>query len=159
MLRGGGLAVEADWPAVEHEVDSFAAERDLVGTLRADVRDIVDVAGLEDPGHIEVALAPEWKYRAHRLAREADPDAALVGMLMDDPEVGSHGEAARTYAESLQTRIRELEPELDAGTERAILERAAWLLEDEFGAAVTVGEAEGEMAEKAEPGRPAIHIS
>ena len=160
MLRGGGLAVEADWPAVEHEVESFAAERDLVGTLRADVRDIVDVAGLENPEHIEVALAPEWKYRAHRLAREADPDAAVVGLLMDDEAVGRHGEAARTYAGVLQERARELEPALDADTERDVLERAAWLLDDEFGADVTVRRAEdGEMARKAEPGKPAIHIS
>jgi leucyl-tRNA synthetase len=160
MLRGGGLAVEADWPAVEHEVESFAAERDLVGTLRADVRDIVDVAGLEDPEHIEVALAPEWKYRAHRLAREADPDAAVVGLLMNDEAVGRHGEAAQTYAEDLQERARELEPALDADTEREVLERAAWLLDDEFGADVTVRRAEdGEMARKAEPGKPAIHIS
>jgi leucyl-tRNA synthetase len=158
-LRGGGLVVDADWPAADAGIDSYAAERSLVRKLRADVRDIFEVADVGGAEQIEVAVAPAWKHRAHRLAREADPDAALVGMLMDDPEVGSHGEAARTYAESLQTRIRELEPELDAGTERAILERAAWLLEDEFGAAVTVGEAEGEMAEKAEPGRPAIHIS
>ncbi|MEF8887276.1 MAG: leucine--tRNA ligase [Haloarculaceae archaeon] len=160
MLRGGGLAVEADWPAVEHDIDSFAAERGLVGTLRADVRDIVDVAGLEDPEHIEVALAPEWKYRAHRLAREADPDAAIVGLLMNDEAVGRHGEAAQAYAEDLQTRARELEPALDADTEREVLDRAAWLLDDEFGADVTVRRAEdGEMARKAEPGKPAIHIS
>ena len=160
MLRGGGLVVEADWPSLETDVDSYAAERDLVRTLRADVRDIVDVAGLEDPDHIEVALAPAWKYRAHRLAREADPDAAIVGLLMDDEEVGSHGEPARAYAEELQRRARELEPALDADTERDVLERAAWLLRDEFGAEVTVHRAEdGGMAEKAEPGKPAIHIS
>jgi leucyl-tRNA synthetase len=160
MLRGGGLVVEADWPSLETDVDSYAAERDLVRTLRADVRDIVDVAGLEDPDHIEVALAPAWKYRAHRLAREAAPDAAIVGLLMDDEEVGSHGEPARAYAEELQRRARELEPALDADTERDVLERAAWLLRDEFGAEVTVHRAEdGGMAEKAEPGKPAIHIS
>ena len=160
MLRGGGLAVAADWPTVEHDVDSFAAERDLVRTLRADVRDIVGVAGLADPEHIEVALAPEWKYRAHRLAREADPDAAVVGLLMNDGAVRRHGEAAQTYAEDLQGRARELEPTLAADTERAVLERAAWLLDDEFGADVTVRRAEdGEMARKAEPGKPAIYIS
>jgi leucyl-tRNA synthetase len=158
-LRGDGLAVEADWPEPTTDASDHAAERDLVRTLRADVREIFDVADIDDAGRIEVAVAPEWKYRARRLAREADPGEAIVGKLIDDETVGSEGQAARAYAEDLQARHQELEPALGPDTELAVLERAAWLLRDEFGATVTVERAtDGETAQKATPGKPAIHV-
>jgi leucyl-tRNA synthetase len=158
-LRGDGLAVEADWPEPATDASDHAAERDLVRTLRADVREIFDVADIDDAERIEVIVVPEWKYRARRLAREADSGEAIVGTLMDDEVVGSEGRAAQVYAEDLQTRHQELEPALGPDTELRVLERAAWLLRDEFGATVAVERATGgEMARKATPGKPAIHI-
>ncbi|MFB6297150.1 MAG: leucine--tRNA ligase [Salinirussus sp.] len=158
-LRGQGLVVEASWPVPETDVSDYAAERNLVRRLREDVREIVDVAGIDDAERIEVAVAPAWKHRARRLAREADPDEAIVGRLLDDDEIGRHGAAARAYAENLQDRRRGLEPTLAPEAELGTLRRAAWLLRDEFDAAVTVERAEeGPQARKATPGKPAIHI-
>ncbi|MEF8837951.1 MAG: leucine--tRNA ligase [Haloarculaceae archaeon] len=160
-LRGSGLVVDADWPEPEADVDRYGLERGLVRSLRADVRDIFDVADIEDAGTIEVAVAPKWKFEAYEIARSADPDAAVVGQVMRTEAIQVHGEAAQDYAEDLQARQQQLEPVLDRDEEVAELERAAWLLAEEFDAAVEVRRAdpEDDLAGTARPGKPAIHVS
>ncbi|MEF8784661.1 MAG: leucine--tRNA ligase [Haloarculaceae archaeon] len=160
MLRGDGLVAHADWPEPEHPVDAYDIERRLVRNLRADVRDIFDVAGIDDAEEIEVVVAPEWKYRAYDIARAADESDALVGKIMTDEEIQAHGSQAQSYAEDLQSRRKQLEPTLSRDEEFDLLDRAAWLLRDEFGAAVSVrqAEADDERASKARPGKPAVHI-
>jgi leucyl-tRNA synthetase len=161
MLRGDGLAAHADWPEPEFPVDAYDIERELVRTLRADVRDIFEVANIDDAEEIEVVVAPEWKYEAYRIARDADEGEALVGKIMSDETVQSHGDGAQQYAEDLDQRRQQLEPTPSRDEEYDLLSRAAWLLRDEFDAAVTVRRAESgeERASKARPGKPAVHIS
>jgi len=159
-LRGGGLVAAADWPTPDRPADDFATERRLVGRLRGDVREIVEVAGIADPEVIEVAVAPGWKYEAYEIARTAEPGAAIVGEIMGTDSIAAHGEDAQSYAEDLQADGEQLAPILDQETERTVLEDAAWLLVDEFGADVDVhvAEADSALAAKARPGKPAIHI-
>ncbi|MFB6205602.1 MAG: hypothetical protein ABEJ05_03610, partial [Haloglomus sp.] len=67
---------------------------------------------------------------------------------------------AADYAKELAGRGH-VEEFLAPERERAALERAAWLIEREFDAAVTVvsaDDAPDDLAEKAAPGRPAIDI-
>jgi leucyl-tRNA synthetase len=158
MLRGEGIVAHADWPEPERDVDDYDVERRLVRTLREDVRDIFDVAGIEDAEEIEITVALDWKYRAHEIARSADEGEALVGRILDDDGVPA-GEAAQSYAEQLLGRRQELERLLDPEAEYELIDRAAWLLREEFDADVTVRRAgEGEAAKKARPGKPAVHI-
>jgi len=158
LLRGEGLVAHADWPTPERDVADYDVERRLVRTLRADVRDIFDVAGIEDADEIEITVAPDWMYRAHEVARSADEGDALVGQILEDDAVPA-GEDAQAYAEELLERRQELERMLDADAEYGLLDRAAWLLSDEFDAAVTVRRADGDdTGEKARPGKPAVHI-
>jgi leucyl-tRNA synthetase len=161
MLRGDGLVAHADWPDPEHPVDSYDIQRRLVRNLRADVRDIFDVANIDDAEEIEVVVAPEWKYRAYNIARTADKGDALVGEIMTDEEIQSHGSTAQSYAEELDERRQQLAPTLARDEEYDLLSRSAWLLRDEFDAEVTVRRAEGDedRASKARPGKPAVHIS
>ncbi|MFB6281560.1 MAG: leucine--tRNA ligase [Haloferacaceae archaeon] len=161
LLGEEGLAATADWPEPLRPAGDYRIERRVVRETRADVRQIVDAAGIADPERIELAVAPDWKYRAYERARAADPDAAVVGRVMDDEAVREGGDAAADYAADLAERHPGLEPVVGGERERDLLERAAWLFEDEFGAEVTVRRADagGEMADAAEPGRPAIHIS
>ncbi|WP_136716989.1 leucine--tRNA ligase [Halorientalis salina] len=160
-LGEDGLAAEADWPTPLHDVDDYRVERGLIRRTLDDVRDITDVVDIEDPEAIEIVVAQNWKYRAYDIAREADAETAVVGEIMDDDVVGEHGEAAADFAADLQERQAELEPTMDAERELEILEQAAWLFEDEFGAAVTVRTATDgdDLAAKAKPNKPAIHIS
>ncbi|WP_276253895.1 leucine--tRNA ligase [Halomontanus rarus] len=69
-LRGEGLVVQADWPEPEEAVADARLERRLVDRTIDDVRDITTVVDIDDPERIELVVAPEWKYRAHELARE-----------------------------------------------------------------------------------------
>ncbi|MFB6165238.1 MAG: leucine--tRNA ligase [Haloarculaceae archaeon] len=161
LLGEAGLVAAAEWPAPLREVPAYRAERQLVRRTLDDVRDITDVVDIDDPQEIEIVVAADWKYRAYELAREADPDTAIVGEIMADEAVRAHGDAAADYAAALQERQAELEPALDPDRERDLLEQAAWLFADEFGADVTVRGADGDgaLARKAEPNKPAIHIS
>ncbi|AQL42721.1 leucine--tRNA ligase [Halorientalis sp. IM1011] len=160
LLGEEGLAASADWPTALHDVEDFRIERELVRTTLDDVRDITDVVDIDDPEGIEIVVAQDWKYRAYEVARAADDTTAVVGEIMDDESVREHGDAAADFAASLGERSAELEPTMAPDREREILEQAAWLFEEEFGAAVTVRQAEDgdDLATNAEPNRPAIHI-
>ena len=160
MLRGDGIVAHADWPEPTHDSDDFRIERTLVRSLRADVRDIFEVANIDDAEEIELAVAPQWTFDAYEMARAADEGTALVGEIMTEPAIQQHGSTAQSYAEELDERRQQLEPVLDREAEYELLKRAAWLLEDEFGTTVTVrrGEPGDELAASARPGKPAIHI-
>jgi leucyl-tRNA synthetase len=160
ILRGGGIVAHADWPEPERDASEFSIERSLVRSLRADVRDIFEVANIEDAEEIELVVAPTWKFDAYAIARDADQSAALVGEIMSDESIQQQGSTAQSYAEELDQQRQQLEPVLNRDEEYELLDRAAWLLEDEFGATVSVrrGEPGGELSQKAKPGKPAVHI-
>jgi leucyl-tRNA synthetase len=157
-----GLVAEANWPEPLQESSAYRAERELVRQTLDDVRGITDVVGIDTPETIELVVAQPWKYRAYEVARAADPDEAVVGQVMADDEVRTHGEAAAEYAAEIADRKPGLEPVLDSERELGLFERAAWLFEEEFGAAVVVraatDAADDDLARKAKPGKPAIHI-
>ncbi len=162
-LRGDGLVVEADWPEPESDVSDAQRERRLVETTLEDVRDIVDVAEIEAPERIELVVAEPWKYRAGEIVAatpdEGSSEDAVERLLADDAIEGAE-DAVSTFVSDLTQRRGEMDPITDGAHERTLLERSRWLLEDEFGADVTVTQATGtsELAEKAKPGKPAIHI-
>jgi len=157
-LGDGGLLTETDWPQTEGP-DRYENERRLVENTREDVREIRDVAGIEDPETVRVVVAPEWKHRALRLAIEADDD--IMGTVMSEDEIRRHGDEAAEYGQFLQKNHRSLSTELGTEREKKALERARWLFEKEFDAEVIVErteESEIERASKARPGKPAIEI-
>jgi len=158
LLDRDGLLAEAEWPAAEPPADYEIAQR-LVENTREDVRDIVDVADIEDPQSITVAVAPAWKHRAIEIATNADGD--VVGAVMSDEELRQKGNEAADFAKDLAGEVEAIDEHLSPDEELAALDRAAWLLRDEFGADVEILHAEDaadDLASASEPGRPAIHI-
>jgi leucyl-tRNA synthetase len=151
----------ARWPEALRDVSEYRIERELVRRTLGDVRDITDVVDIDDPDEIEVVVAQDWKYEAYEIARQADPDSAIVGEIMADDDVAAHGDAVAEYAGELAANGAGLEPIVDGERELQVLEQAAWLFTEEFGAEVSVRRAsEGDdLAEKARPNKPAIHIS
>ncbi|WP_435064526.1 leucine--tRNA ligase [Halobaculum sp. EA56] len=154
------LLVDAEWPTADADTGTVEMRRQLVENTREDVRNIVDVANIEDPERVDVVVAPEWKHEALEIAVDSDADN-LVGELMRNPEIQRHGSDASDYAKDLQAEREALRPALSPEREREALEAAAWLVEREFDAPVRVlraEEADDDVAGKAEPGRPAIDI-
>ncbi|SEV99216.1 leucine--tRNA ligase [Natrinema salifodinae] len=191
-LRGEGLVVEADWPVPEGDASDYRLERALVDRTLEDVRDIVDVAAIDEPERIDLVVAPDWKYRAAELVREraaddgddgggdeaatadVDVDSIVDQVLETDAADGvDRGTITAVVGDLVDSDGgREAGQAFPADRERELLERAAWLVTDEFGATVTVRRAgvdigaatdadvDGDdLAAKARPGKPAIHIS
>ena len=159
-LGGRGLMAAADWPRPLRPRPDYARERSLVDRVRNDVREIIAVAGIADPSHIELTVAATWKYEAHECAREAT-DADEFRSIANEQEWFGESDEKNAYLGSLAGRLAQLEPVLPADREAAILERASWLLDDEFDVTVDIiREDELDTIEsEAAPGRPGITIS
>ncbi|AEH35799.1 leucine--tRNA ligase [Halopiger xanaduensis] len=154
------FVVDAAWPTATVDRDRVEKRRRLVENTREDVRDIIEVAGIEDPQAIDVVVAPDWKYDALEIAIESDADN-LIGELMQESHIREQGDAAADYGQDLQAEREALSMTLDPEEEHEALEAAAWLLEREFDAPVRVlraDEADESVLKNAEPGRPAIEI-
>jgi len=162
LLRADGLVVEADWPETNTDgpAEDWAAERRLVDDTLADVREIVDVVDIDDPEHVELVVAQDWKYRAYEIAQAAGRDEPIVGNIRADEAVPDTDDAA-AFAGELARDGQGLEPVVDGDRALTLLADARWLLDDEFGANVTVRRAADgdELAEKATPRKPAIHVN
>jgi len=160
LLDESGLAAAADWPNPLRPAGDHQLERQLVRSTREDVREILDVVDIDAPESIELVVAQDWKYAAYERARETDPGASLVDEVLGSDAV-PRSEATADFVADLDERRAGLEPVVDGDRERELLEAAAWLLEDEFDAAVTVRRAEDgeDLADRARPNRPAIYIS
>ncbi|XGI84099.1 leucine--tRNA ligase [Halorutilales archaeon Cl-col2-1] len=159
-LGGEGLVAEADWPSAEVP-DDYALEERLIENTREDVREISEVAGIEDPEEIRIITAPGWKYDALQIALDLDSDADVIGRIMSEDEIRRHGDAAASYGQYLQKNQMKLEDELPPEREAEALERARWLFVKEFDAEIRIqnaDESDSERADKARPGKPAIEI-
>ncbi len=159
-LGNDGFVVDAAWPTAEVDREYVEKRRRLVANTREDIRDIVDVAGIDDPQAIDIVVAPNWKYDALELAIESDADN-LIGELMQESHIREQGDAAASYGQALQAEREALTMTLGPDAEHAALESAAWLIEREFDAPVRVihaDEADEGVLKNAEPGRPAIEI-
>jgi len=160
-LGNDGFVAEAEWPDADVDRETVEQRRNLVENTREDVRQIVDVAGIEDPERIDVVVTPEWKYDALEIAVESDADN-LISELMQNGEIRDQGDAAASYGQDLQEEREALSKTLAPDAEYEALEAAAWLVEREFDAPVRVVRAEDaadDVVSKAEPGRPAIDIA
>jgi leucyl-tRNA synthetase len=156
-----GFIVDASWPEADADRETIEKRRRLVENTREDVRQIIDVAGIDDPEQIDIVVTPEWKHEALNVAIESDAPN-VIPALMERESIKRHGDDAASYGQQLQENRKALQRTLDPETERKALESAAWLIEREFDAEVRVlsaDETSEEMASEAEPSRPAIDIT
>lgn len=151
---------ETTWPAPEHAMEDYELARRLVEETRGDIRQIIEVTGIDAPEHIEIVVAPEWKHRALEIAIESD-GANVIREIMADDSVRTHGEIAVEYATDLQSDQQTFSRTLPPEREFEALSRAAWLIHHEFDAdlqVVRAVDADEKLIRTARPGRPAIRI-
>ncbi|WP_135536686.1 leucine--tRNA ligase [Halostella pelagica] len=159
-LGGDGFVAEAEWPSADVDRETAEKRRQLVENTREDVRQIVEVAGIENPERIDIVVTPEWKFDALGIAVESDADN-LISELMGESHIREQGDAAASYGQDLQAEREALSMTLAPEDEYESLVAAAWLVEREFDASARVvraDEADDDVANTAEPGRPAIDI-
>jgi leucyl-tRNA synthetase len=111
MLGNDGFVAEAEWPTFDGDLEGVELERQLIDEVRDDVRQIADVADIEDPEHIELAVAPEWKFEAHEIARTSESDN-VIQEIMQREELRSRGEAVSSYGQDLQEERQSLTRQL-----------------------------------------------
>lgn len=159
-LDGRGLVAEAPWPEPLRDRPAYERERALIDRVRSDVREIINVAKLDDPRQVTVTVAAEWKYAAHEAARAA-ADREEVFSLAREEGILPDSDEREEFLAGLAARHTELGPRFDGRLERELLEQAAWLLTDEFGVTVTVKREDpvDEPDPEAAPGRPGIEIA
>ncbi|QZA89649.1 leucine--tRNA ligase [Salinarchaeum sp. IM2453] len=160
-LRGGGLVVNSDWPTSVRNIDQYDVERSLIQSTLADVREIIDVVNITDLESIDIAVAEDWKYEAHELARTSGRDEAIVGTILDADTITADRERLAEYASELEQSHPGLDRVLPPDREKKILSQAAWLLDDEFDVDISVDQAtkNSDLSARANPGKPAIRIN
>ena len=154
-LGEDGLVAAADWPEPLRDIPSYDRERAMIKRLRDDVREIITVAGIEDPSTVRVTVAADWKYSLYELAYD-----------LDDPDELAHSAKAGGFdAPSQQALIGELasqighiEAVIPAEREMALIDRASWLLDDEFDVSVSIEQEPVAGDSDARPNRPALAI-
>ena len=159
-LGEDGFILNAAWPETDADRETVEKRQRLVENTREDVRQIIDVAGIDDPERIDIAVTPAWKHDALNIAIDSDAPN-VIGELMQRDEIKRHGQDAASYGQDLQENREALQRTLDPETELSSLRAAAWLIEREFDAEVRVlaaEDADESVASKAEPSRPAINI-
>ena len=152
-LRGDGLVVTADWPRAT--VEGYRLERQFVETVADDVRDIVETAAISDPERIELTVAPAWAYDALEALQDGRED--VVDRVLERTDAPR--DAVAELVGTLAAEPAGVSSPGDQDREVALLERASWLLVDEFDAAVTVEREPADADTAARPGRPAIDIA
>ena len=72
------LLAEADWPTGEQPADC-EIERRVVADTCEDVRDVIQMARIEDPARITLTVVPAWKFEAHEVADDDRRSEAVPG--------------------------------------------------------------------------------
>jgi leucyl-tRNA synthetase len=161
LLDGEGMVATDDWPAVTPDGTRNDLARRLVVRTREDVRDIVDVAGV-DPGEIVVTVAPAWMHDVRERAVEAaEAGEDVVPAVMQDETLREAGEDVAGYAKELAGETRALGDVLPPAEAAEVLAGASWLLADVFDADARderPGDAPAERLADARPGRPGIDV-
>ncbi|WP_248908777.1 leucine--tRNA ligase [Halocatena marina] len=154
------FGVESDWPEPKHDIEDYQLSRRIVEKTREDIRQIIEGAGIDDPASIEIVVTPDWKFRAREIAVETD-EANVIREIVTDETVRVNKTAAAKYAKELQSERRSLSRTLSPDREFEALNRAVWLVRQEFNADVQVvraTDADETLSQTARPGRPAIRI-
>ena len=167
-LGGEGLASFAAWPVANEKLMDEKAElaEELLARTVEDIESILKLIQMK-PKAITIALAPAWKQQIFTTIAKAADKNTVVKEIMKDEGMRKRGKAATDAAKQITTLIHRLPPYVveplvrEPIDEKAVFTSAKGFLEQEFGVAIHIADAEGAGHAKAAtalPFKPAIVI-
>ncbi len=164
-LDKDGFVAESSWPEVDESLIDEEAEaaQELVNDVRDDIKEVLDLAGIENPEKINLYVAEDWKFELFTKVKELMKDTRDAGDIMDElmqTSLRKHGQEISKLVPNLVKNPSKL-PETVLTKEKEVerLNEEVDDLEEEFDCDVEVGlteESNDSKAGKALPGKPAI---
>ncbi|NMB78153.1 MAG: leucine--tRNA ligase, partial [Methanomicrobiales archaeon] len=167
-MGGEGLVSFAPWPVADKQLMDEKAElaEELLLRTVEDIESILKLIQMK-PRAITIALAPAWKKDVFNTIAKASDKNTVVKEIMKDESMRKRGKEATDAAKQITTLIHRLPPYVveplvrEPINERAIFEAAKGFLEQEFGVAIHIEDAEAAGHAKAAmalPFKPSIII-
>jgi len=163
-----GFICKAGWPKPDFSKISAKAKQseELVKNTINDIKQIKELTGISNPKKINIYIAPQWKWKAMRIAVEAcakKPDyGALIKALMSDSEIRAKGKLVEAFAKQAFKVAKDFKLEQSIN-ELELFSSNKDFFVAEFGCNVEIimpkeDEETSAKSAKAFPGKPAILV-
>ncbi|MDO8480653.1 MAG: leucine--tRNA ligase [Nanoarchaeota archaeon] len=169
LLGREGLCSLASWPAFdESKIDLEAeAQEAMLDAVAGDIRRVLDLTKMAQPGKITLIVSPVWKYKLYGLLKQEMEKTRdmkqLISVCMDEKELRTHGQdIMKVIPAMVKEPARMPETLLTQGQELALLKSGAEHLLGLFKAKIIVesaDESKEAKAKSASPSKPAIVIA
>lgn len=169
MAGQKGLVSSAEWPKYDETMIDKKAEleAEFVASVKKDVAEIKMLAKIESPKKICIYVAPEWKWRALEIVRQAcgeKPDfGAAMKAVMADSEIRGKGKEAEHLAKSVVKKLADYKDTIKID-EFSVIGNYLGNLKGEFSCEINLQKADSatydpaKKAQNALPLKPAIYI-
>ncbi|MFA4640374.1 leucine--tRNA ligase [Pyrococcus kukulkanii] len=158
-LGGEGFVSLAKWPEPVEEWwnEEVEAEEEFIKSLIEDIKEIIEVAKIENPKRAYIYTAPEWKWRVVEVVAEKKDFKSAMAELMKDPEIKKHG---KEVAKIVQKLIKDRAFDVKRIDEEKALREAKEFIEKELGIEIVINpeEDKGGKKKQAMPLKPAVFV-
>ena len=164
-INNGGFVSIEEWPKCDEKLIDESLEKieGVVDTLRTDILKIKELAKIDKVSKVKVFVAPEWKWNALAIVKEAcdaKPDFGVaMKALMQNDEMKKHGKEVQPFLKAVMSRFGELQG-LEKFDEVKVIEAVRSALEKEFGVIeiVRAEDSNEAKAKNAFPAKPALLV-
>lgn len=168
QLQGNGFVSAATWPLHDESLldKRIEANEHMIIQLLDDVRAVMKLAGIKNPQHITVFVAPNWKYTLFAMIKKQLAHTRNVGEIlkhvMRDETFKQHRKEVNKLVMMCVKDPSKI-PELvtDTHSEMESLRSAKTFLSEETGADVIIEKSDTSEVAKARqalPGKPALIV-
>ncbi|AEC52563.1 leucyl-tRNA synthetase [Pyrococcus sp. NA2] len=158
-LGGEGFVSLAKWPEPVEEWwdEKVEQEEEFIKSLIEDIKEIIEVAKIENAKRAYIYTAPEWKWKVYEVVAEKRDFKSAMAELMKDPEMRKRG---KEVSKLVQTIIKDRAFEVKRIDEERVLREARDFIEKELGLEIIINpeEDKGGKKKQAMPLKPAIFI-
>ncbi|ASJ17183.1 leucine--tRNA ligase [Thermococcus chitonophagus] len=158
-LGGEGFVSLAKWPEPVEEWwnEEVEAEEEFIKSLIEDIKEIIEVAKIENPKRAYIYTAEEWKWRVVEVVAEKKDFKSAMAELMKDPEIRKHG---KEVAKIVQKLIKDRAFDVKRIDEEKALREAKEFIEKELNIEIIINPEEDKGGKKKQsmPLKPAVYV-